>query len=386
MQSSIAVLACIALVILDRLSSDRTSKQPGLPRKNLLKALITAIAEFHKTQCYFSAAIQIAAIVFALEVIRVTQEFTSAALLFTIATDSSIPVIFILVVIQRYGQQSWYLVLLSSCCLLLSLATLILSYIVFPNNNAPTDGNSATVDVCGNHTASALLSAWCGSDVAVPGLLGGNIIHSGWNWVLWCNCVMWFGFCFFEKAVAIGPTSHAGFAQALQKRAESLSIWRSEKPATIRVYHALFLITWSITFGYQFYLYSLPFAYKQISTTWTFGQIVAITVWAPCIAEFLHLERSKCSVNDCVLMVHANLTIAGMTEGSRYRLPKGFAVISDSLDEIASAHSSEKDHMDSDVEPRIPDNRYQTVTQPSERKDQSPSEDLGALERRNLIS
>ena len=210
--------------MIDRWASTRASKQLVPQRKRHLAALIAAIAEFHKAQCYFSAAIQIAAIVFAREVKDVTKEFTSAGILFTIATDSSIPVIFVLVAIQRYGQQSWYLVILSACCLLLSLATLILSNIVFPGMVGQALDYPVQADSCGYHTPSNLLSAWCGSEVTIPGLLNNSTLHSGWNWVLWCNCAVWFGFCFFEKAIAIEPTAQSGIAQSLRKRAEYFSL------------------------------------------------------------------------------------------------------------------------------------------------------------------
>lgn len=73
MQSSIAVLAYVALVIIDRWSSAPASRQLVSQRKVHVAAWITAIAEFHKTQFYFAAAVQIAAMVFTLDIFGVNS-------------------------------------------------------------------------------------------------------------------------------------------------------------------------------------------------------------------------------------------------------------------------------------------------------------------------
>ena len=56
-----------------------------------------------------------------------------------------------------------------------------------------------------------------------------------------------------------------------------------------------------------------------------------------------------------------------MTEGSRYRLPKGFAVTNGSLAGAALPYDSITGHVDSDVEPGKPDGHSQAATQMSER-------------------
>ena len=60
-----------------------------------------------------------------------------------------------------------------------------------------------------------------------------------------------------------------------------------------RLSMGLFVLTWSLSFGYQFYLYNIVFSNAEIDTTWSFGQIVAITIWAPCLVEYLNLELSE---------------------------------------------------------------------------------------------
>ena len=49
------------------------------------------------------------------------------------------------------------------------------------------------------------------------------------------------------------------------------------------------LVVWSLCFGYHIYLYS-PFSRNNlVSRVWTFGQIIAVTAWAPSIVEFFYI-------------------------------------------------------------------------------------------------
>lgn len=262
----------------------------------------TAVVEFHKAQCFFAASIQTAAMVFAKDVINATNDFTSAGLLFTIATSSSIPVIFTLAAIQQHGQKSWYLIILSLCCLVLSLATLGISSVLFPVNSPEgfklywSVRTDLTFQTCGAHSVGDLYQAWCGPEAVIPEGMRFEIITSGWNWVLWVNCAIWFLYCFTEKAITTDSTTRSRLARWLQRMVTKISFWRTKKPLLNRIYRTLFLISWTFSFGYHLYLYSLYFQLHQITTSWTFGQIVAITVWAPCIAELLHLERCKCAI------------------------------------------------------------------------------------------
>lgn len=58
-----------------------------------------------------------------------------------------------------------------------------------------------------------------------------------------------------------------------------------------------------------------------------------------------------------------------MSEGSRYRLPKGFAVINDALFGVSLTYSGETGHIDRSAALAQPDDHLQTSTQPSEGRD-----------------
>ena len=88
----------------------------------------------------------------------------------------------------------------------------------------------------------------------------------------------------------------------------------------------LFVSTWSLSFGYQFYPYSIVFSNAEVDTTWSFGQMVATTIWAPCLVEYLNLELSEyftapyaASIARPALLRTGN--IAGILKGSEYKFP-----------------------------------------------------------------
>ena len=106
--------------------------------KRHTQAIVTTLVDFQKAQCYFAAAIQIAALVLISqiqsaakqneEVSSVTApsipDYLDAQLLVTISTSGLVPVIFTLTCIARYGRQSWYMILLALITAILSTGTL----------------------------------------------------------------------------------------------------------------------------------------------------------------------------------------------------------------------------------------------------------------------
>ena len=50
------------------------------------------------------------------------------------------------------------------------------------------------------------------------------------------------------------------------------------------------MLVWTLSFGYQFFLYSRSFRSSVINNEWSFGQIVAVIIWAPSLVETLNLE------------------------------------------------------------------------------------------------
>ena len=143
MQISVAIAALIILIGLDHWSRREQSSQPWLWRfpspkaaQKLRRSLFTALVDFHKSQCYFAGAIQIAALVLVsqIDAAQAVADYLDAELLVTISTSGFVPVIFTLTCIAHFGQSSWYLISLSILTGILSTGTLGSAWFFWTSN------------------------------------------------------------------------------------------------------------------------------------------------------------------------------------------------------------------------------------------------------------
>lgn len=227
-----------------------------------------------------------------------------SAIPFIICTNGYVPVIFILVCIGCYGRQSWYLTLLALCCFIPStitfmyfnhlyavLATIIERY----QSNDPGQ-------FCGGWTPEQL-SPWCGSGLLMPTPIDSGIAPSGWNYMMWLVSLSWAVYSVVKQASA-GDEHHKIASHSVIARFASR--WRSTiafcdrwikaglgERGKDRAFWFIFLTSWSMAFGYQFYAYSLFFRHAQVDPSWSFGQIVAVMVWIPAVAEYMYLLRCE---------------------------------------------------------------------------------------------
>lgn len=139
-------------------------------RKELIDGMLTVLTEFQKSQCYFAAAIQIAAIAFLSPMINLnSNDFLDAGFMFAIATNGYIPVVFNLICIGLSGCPSWYMIGLSSVSFALSTTTLALSHLLWGRLKLIALGllhpDENVVPTCGVHTVRELQSLYCGSSV-----------------------------------------------------------------------------------------------------------------------------------------------------------------------------------------------------------------------------
>ena len=274
------------------------------------RILVTALVEFQKNQCYFAVAIQIAAVVFTRQQMKSQYpDFFDAALLITIATNASIPIVFVLVCIAQDGRLSWHMIALSLVSFALSTATLVYSgafwdinrrYTLYMNttmsindeydfyrgdSDAAFWGSAAVSDPlysCGNYLFSDLAS-WCGPISPYSNIISLGVVRSYWNWIVWAICLSWMVYCFFNMMSL--TTSKRKFSW-LQRITAHLPQCLSSR----LIGYSAFGFSFSSAFGYQFYLFSLSFRRNQVQTTWSFGQIVAIITLLPCIVEYMYLE------------------------------------------------------------------------------------------------
>lgn len=152
MQSSIAIVIAIPLSVLGPWPHVDNRQQ-----KKHIQALMMATVDFHLAQCYFAAAIQIAAVVFtARDYLLVRQiaspEVLDVGLLITLATNGFASIILTLALITRYERQSWYLISLSSIIFISSTGMLAASYNAW--YATPFDPAYGVLQACGDFLAS----------------------------------------------------------------------------------------------------------------------------------------------------------------------------------------------------------------------------------------
>lgn len=304
MQSSIAIIAFLSLICLRYLPPLRRSTRG----KENFDILVTAVVEFQKAQCYFAGAIQIATLVLAAGQGSYSSDdwddYINDELFYIIATNGYIPVVFTLAYISKFGRRSWYLISLSSFSMILSTVTLAEVGRIF--NGVPadyaTDGSVLCGD-CGGHNAKDLIAAWCPPKTSTPYVGNFRAAKGWWNWVIWLICLFWLVFTASEMDMSI-LTKFAGrwlpghrYLQQVGRVVRKIGSPLAKVWGELRLFYIFFPFSWTVAFGYQYGGFVLFFLHSEIANSWTFGQIVAITVWVPCVAEFIYLLRRKQSKN-----------------------------------------------------------------------------------------
>ena len=273
------------------------------------EALAAALVSFHKSQCYFASAIQIAALVLSQKSFQGLksasedgdfEDFLDTAVMNLLATSGFVPVCLVLVCITRYGRQTWYIIILSSVTFPLATATLASSYVFVHRYGKPDDfygsvgGENVDDTECPlNGDISGILYPLCGSSQLNHNALSSSTVSNVWIWLVWLNCMIWTILCLVKKIIDTPRKMPANERSAMRfitmTRVNPLYSGLSKN----RTGMIVFLITAGLCFGAQFALFSVYLRHSFISSAWTFGQIIAVTVWIPSLVEYLYIEYSK---------------------------------------------------------------------------------------------
>ena len=294
-QSSIAIVTSITLLVL--VTWPILSSHCG---KNLFQAMMMATVDFQIVQCYFAGAMQIAALVYTKQdflLIRwiASPELLDAGLLFTLATNGFVPTVLTLIVTMQYGRQSWYLIFLCSIVFVLSTGTLAASSNAW--YAAGFDPRYTILQACGDFVASDIATAWCGSN---------NLFSiSGYNptpinkviWVMWAHSLLWLVYC-FSKKIRTSDRFLPGSSKfgSLCRPRFQLGTRLPMGALGSQLSKGFFFLTWSLSLSYQLWLYAIVLRGSITNHTWSFGQILPIVIWAPCLVEFMNLKISKSSL------------------------------------------------------------------------------------------
>ena len=312
----------------------RANRQPSQTTQTTYKQcqlLIISLVDFHKTQCFFAMAVQIAALISSS-----ANQFPLSGLdknaLGVVSSIGVVPIILNLYTLLtfNYERTSWYLCGLSLCAEALSIA------VAFGTSLSPSyDYNQVGPEVCG----AAFLRDLCSpfnleAYIEVKAESGAPIVLT----VISSFLILVYPLLLF---ITIGfslcrpEVGRSRPVKAAQKALNKISVAIRRYLPTLPGKTLVQIVHVKITAAIKHYfpslprkaliwkylrhicmciilLYSLLGQYTQfaqlykggIQSTWGFGQIVGITIWLPAIAEYLYLQISEFALlaTPCILL------------------------------------------------------------------------------------
>ncbi|KAN0104864.1 hypothetical protein V8E51_010609 [Hyaloscypha variabilis] len=296
--------------------SEAKEKKHGKTAEDQYIVICATLADFHKAQCYFTFALQIATFVIVYSkttpVIFVDQTF-----LLIVSVDGLIPVAMTLYTLMTFGKRSWYMIGLSVISMVLSTANGIHIINTFTTYTAAPD---LGVAACGGVGPAALCYVIGANDfiftntvavlyykiiMSMMDIVGGSMVI----WKIVTESTTWWSMLTREVAnrLVAGMRSKSGFTADDVHRANSIN--RRIQLWTAVGFHSIVILVFLTCYGIEFYLFSQLFTSPYVDLKgWGFGQIVGITIWMGVIMELVYLEWN------------------GIEEGLEWRLPKWIKV------------------------------------------------------------
>ena len=259
-----------------------------------LDALTSAFLLFHKQQCCFIAAIEIAGIV--METGKSTAGSQDFIINVPLALTGCLSVVFGLLVVSFLGRLTWLYIVLTIVPVALSMASLHGVRLWWKTIAEVQSGSGGSLSLQAMNLANTH-ELICGSRASELNSLDVNTVIN--IHVVWVMC------CFSAICCLILAVWHACRSTQILARSDFYQRWTMRyqsitdlaaaktKESLRLAMSVVFLVTWVSCFAYLFYLYAYFKRHNFVSSQWDFGQIVAITVWAPSIVEFIYMERGK---------------------------------------------------------------------------------------------
>ena len=266
---------------------------------------LESLISFHKAQCYFASTVQITALMLfhGTDGSSILNE-TSA--LVVLVTSGFIPVTFGFASITRFGRPNLHLITLSLITSALATAALLAFYHHDNQFGDFDDYYSSLQDdyymlmgPCAiGGTLGQTLFPLCGSSLLDNNVISSTIITKWWVWAAWAICMVWMVLCLLYNIVrAERPPEKVRSILDSLTRHPSMKLL-NKIAGKLKGRMLIFIVTptlcFGVCFGVQFYLIILFNQHHLVSQVWSFGQIIAVTVWLPSICEYCHDVLRKC--------------------------------------------------------------------------------------------
>lgn len=297
--------------------SKRRAQHVQTRLRKYLPTIKSATVEFHKAQCFFMLAIGIAAQV-SVNQGTLNQDTTSLQGLYNnynligvISISGLLPITFTLLSLHTVGMHSWYLLILSTVTTILSAATF---YQLGDFNPSSADlyklqtATNSDYSGCGDRDPSAFcLNPY--QNIISSSLAQGGVGGTA-GFTLFILAVLIFDNCgaqdvqivqrFLRKNLkqletALQPTKDNRRCYSLARALALIGV-SDARSFTSMVSEIIYFIWWFwflLLFGLFLEKLAVYSNDTSIIDSWTFGQIVAIAVWAAPIFELVKLLTRK---------------------------------------------------------------------------------------------
>lgn len=257
----------------------------------------SVLSEFHKAQCYFAIALQIAALI-----LLTSQErqvtFTSINLVLLVGLDGVLPVVATLYTLMTFGEKAWYTVSLSLVSIIFSSYTgLYVStrLLGFGPGVIDTGTTSQYSPTCGNNGPEAICLGFPNEEGdnggAAAATAGITIVMD----IVAAGLLIWM--------IAEDETTHLGAKlKSLVLRRRSGHEAGSSVPTTtsplkralVMAFHTLTsLAILACIFLELFWFHEIFIGSWVNFKDWSFGQVVGLMTWSGVFVEWAYLEYCK---------------------------------------------------------------------------------------------
>lgn len=283
--------------------SDEASAMECPKKPNHKKLFEDLLVDFHKAQCYFSATIQIASLNYGI----FDTDMLVTFMLTPLATNGVLPVVFTFVLLFRCGRSTMDVTILTvACWFLASLVYWVLYANIIPINTQITSENKryrayqqfmyklSALDACGGYSALAV----CPQNFVVG---KGDITSAShklrvltpliWTFATFCLLMMLAGKVLKWRRGKQHTLLSGGHQES------QTSLHEHGHPPFFRSRLGATLTYWVVTLcflagiGMQLSLLSIGTSLNMMNRDdWSFGQIIAVTLWEQPLLGWLYVE------------------------------------------------------------------------------------------------
>jgi len=266
------------------------------------------LADFHKTQCYFVIALQLAALLISYSGTITTFSTTiDKHFLLFVSANGLVPIVLTLYTLMTFGEKSRYMIVLSIVAVLLSSGTgttLVAGHLgdsgpLSEIGDWPACGNNSPTNIChgigqnaipildidtAQESQAYIIIMVITTTITACLVLWKVITESTTMWVKiseWVTQRVAFRIKRPQVATEVGLTRHKRILRRIER-------------ITRVLLHSLVVLSLLACLGIELFYFGQIFESQFVDfNSWGFGQIVGITAWVGFLVELVYLQYSE---------------------------------------------------------------------------------------------